>query len=348
MQKRIQQIAEAITYWLSDKNGLLTKAVNQTKQEGFFPRHDIVFQLSHIRNSCTKESLQKWAESVGKETKSPETVLALHAGNLPLVGFQDVIAILLSGHHYLGKISRKDPHLIPSFLQTYKELYNDPSVLWNTRLEDLSGKAAKVMFTGSVHSIPKVKQKVLDLDLADSDAKWLIRKAHFSIAYVSEPSPENMKYLAEAILRFEGKGCRSVGAVIAPFGLADQSCTFTDFLESFWLENPPSKKRSPKTEYHIAFNKAIERVQYPIEHLVFQEVEEPEFQNEDVINWIRSDERRALEIAEEQGEKLQSIYVANMEGNAALGKKSELLKKAQLPDISWKPDGTDTLSWLVH
>ena len=90
-------------------------------------------------------TLRRWLDdSLSHPDISPrkDTVFyALHAGNLPLVGFQDVLAVLLSGAGYAGKLSRKDPWLIASFFDVLRQLHPQIPVQISTDLAGYQGAA---------------------------------------------------------------------------------------------------------------------------------------------------------------------------------------------------------------
>lgn len=340
-------VARAIEDWLHPDNSAIKKAYKRTIEDGLFPAHDVSFQLDYIRNYYTKDALDQWVQTY-KPFSSPGKVLALHAGNLPLVGFQDVVAILLTGAQYMGKLSRKDPWLLASFLECYCAVSGEDHHQWSTSLDDLDGTADHVMFTGSESSVPGVKNQLSRLNLFDQNTRWLIRKAHFSMAYIDEPDQKKLKDLVDGMLRFEGKGCRSIATIVAPFSFMEKACNITDYMEIFWMQNPPRKKRSALTSQHIALNNAIGRLQYPVEYLLIQESEEPDFSNEDVIHWIKGDWDTAKQIAKTSGKHLQCVYHPDKNPeNVASDLYTEPLHQAQTPAANWKPDGIDTISWLI-
>src|ERR1044072_4192951 len=62
------------------------------------------------------ESLLPFAERYGT-TEHPKRVAIIMAGNLPLVGFHDLMCVLLSGHTAVCKLSSNDAHLLPAFIR---------------------------------------------------------------------------------------------------------------------------------------------------------------------------------------------------------------------------------------
>lgn len=353
IETRIETLLEATDNWLNNDNHYLMDAIDRTVQEGYFAFHDVKHALNGIKKSIHKTALEEWVEQAGLKDKNDinqQNVLCLHAGNLPLVGFQDAFSTLLSGARYTGKISRKEPYLLPTFLNEVKktDLWSDIDVQWTHRLDDFEGMQNDVViFAGSEDSVPGVMESIEKYSLATDDTRYLIRTAHFSMAYVDRQDERTMKNLAESILRYGGMGCRSVAVVVSPFSLDEIKCEFTDFIESFWLENPQHKKPMPKLKQQFAYNQAIERPQAWLDVFLLQEGG-LEMNQDFICYWVRGDEQKVSKLADQFGNELQSIYIPHPDIEIpGQESRTEYLSDAQQPPISWKPDGVDTLEWLI-
>ncbi|NND15770.1 MAG: acyl-CoA reductase, partial [Eudoraea sp.] len=64
------------------------------------------------------ERISSWLSTYKIPAKQSKTVALVMAGNIPLVGFHDLLCVLLSGHKALIKLSSKDYVLLP-FLLNY-------------------------------------------------------------------------------------------------------------------------------------------------------------------------------------------------------------------------------------
>src|SRR5690625_6618692 len=98
-----------------------------------------------------------------------------------------------------------------------------------------------------------------------------MRTAGFSMAYIENESSETYQDLTEAIFRYGGAGCRSVAIVVSPFPLRKVQCGFTDYIESFWLANPPHHKVIESILYRIALNNALGIVQTWMIHILLED-----------------------------------------------------------------------------
>ena len=353
LTKRIETLLEATDNWLSNDNHYLMDAIDRTVQEGYFSFPDVKYALNAIKKSISRTALEEWTKCAGLDNGSDaegQNVLCLHAGNIPLVGFQDTFSTLLSGACYTGKISRKDPYLLPTFLNEIKKtpLWSDRDVQWTHRLDDFEDmRHDAVIFAGTDSSVPGVKQAISDYNLAKQDCRYLIRTAHFSLAYIDRKDERTMQELTEAIFQYGGKGCRSVAIVVSPFSLNEIKCELTDYIESFWLKNPQHSKPGPKLKQQFSYNKAVERPQAWLYDFLLQEGG-LELDQDFVCYWVQGDESTVANLASQYGEELQSIYIPHPEIDIlGFQERTEYLSDAQKPPISWKPDGVDTLEWLA-
>ncbi len=354
LQSRIDTLLEVFDNWLTDDNLYLKEAIANSVEEEYFSFPDIKHALNVLKSNINRTALEEWAERSGisdEDDAREQNVLCLHAGNLPLVGLQDALAVLLSGARYTGKISRKDPYLLPTFLNEVKNTgtWSSIDVQWSHRLDDLEDmQNDAILFAGSEESVPGVMEAIKDYNLKKEDTRFLIRTAHFSMAYLDSQNKKHMEDLVEAIFRYGGKGCRSVAVVVSPYSLDEIKCELTDYIETFWLDNPQHEKPKPKLKQRFAYNKAIERPQAWLDDFLLQEGG-LELDQDFICYWVQGDEQKVSEMAEVFGKQLQSIYITHPDVSIPnYEDRVEFLSDAQSPPIYWKPDGTDVLKWLLE
>jgi len=133
------------------------------------------------------------------------------AGNIPLVGFHDLLCVLLSGNELVIKASSKDNKLMKLIVNLLTESNNDFNTLIHFEIEQLKNFDA-IIATGS-----------------DNTAKYfeyyfgkypnIIRKNRNSIAILSgDESDEELNLLADDMLMYFGLGCRNVSKLFLPEG----------------------------------------------------------------------------------------------------------------------------------
>ncbi len=339
IKQHITKVSEATKAWLQPDNFSLKKAIEKTVEEGLFSFEDIKFQIRTLKQKVDSGQVEEWAKRANlseEKNSTSQEVLCLHAGNLPLVGFQDALGTILSGADYHGKLSRKDPYLLASFLKMMNEADLVNEIQYSTELADFKDlQADKILFAGSEQSVDPVKEKLFKLNAVNDNTEFVIRTAKFSIAYLDNENPETLRDMIEAVFRYGGKGCRSVAVIVSPYSLSKVKCHFTDYVEEFWLNNPQLKKPKGNLAYQFAFNKAIERDQAWLDDFLVQETDEfPE--QEFTLNWVQGNHKKVKELKSRFGNSVQTVYRT---GESIDGIKTEFLSQAQTPDLWWKPDG---------
>lgn len=341
--ERALHLGADVQEWLSSERKSLEIAIRNTVDNGLFPHHDIQFALNHIKRSVTPEALQFWVSKVSNEEKTNQkNVLCLHAGNLPLVGFQDIVAVLLSGHRYFGKISRKDPFILMDFIQFLQNKNRYSVGICSTNLDDFSGLHADVLlFSGSESGAAAVQQRLSVMGTIHPETELLIRTAHASAVWF-DPDLHGWDDLAEAIFRYEGRGCRSVAAIFTPENPTEVLRKLQISGDDFLKKNPLIKPLSPLVKYRFAYNQAIEKASVLCGNLLV-ECGSPSLKKDHVVSITKGSFRDALQFSEKAGSSLQTLY-----SNATHLAHAEPLSQAQTPPIYWKPDGVDPLDFLLR
>ncbi len=141
------------------------------------------------------------------------------AGNIPAVGFLDLLCVLACGCNAAVKLSSKDRYIIPALCASIAErspalkdaLFRSVSFSCSRRdvAEFFSG-ADSILFSGSDDSAGVICPEF-------AGVRKLMRGSRFSFAVVSgEESDEQLEGLALDILLYCGLGCRSVSYLYLP------------------------------------------------------------------------------------------------------------------------------------
>ncbi len=132
------------------------------------------------------------------------------AGNIPLVGFHDILCCFLMGHISLIKYSDKDKVLIPFLLNQLANINSETKAYFVTA-DKLSGYDAAIA-TGSNNTATHFRYYF-------SHVPHIIRQNRNSIAVLSgNETNEQMLALGEDIFSYFGLGCRNVSKVFVPVG----------------------------------------------------------------------------------------------------------------------------------
>jgi hypothetical protein len=196
-----------------------------------------------IGQMLNKEELLRWLTrydlTQNKEIKKVGLILA---GNIPLVGFHDVLCVLITGNHALIKASGQDARLIKQVLNMLAHI--DPaSKNQYTFIERLENFDA-IIATGSNNSSRYFEYYF-------SKVPNIIRKNRNSIAVLTgNETTEQLHNLGHDIFDYYGLGCRNVSKLLVPTGY-----DFVPFFESIESYQPIINHHKYNNNYD--YNKSI-------------------------------------------------------------------------------------------
>lgn len=180
------------------------------------PNHNAWFQieevkrsLSSFRDMLSRPALEQWFSKI-EVSQSPKKVGLILAGNIPLVGFHDVLSVLATGNIALIKLSSSDNQLLPALLKqliNYEPLLAD-KIVYVERLKDFDA----IIATGSNNSSRY-------FDYYFGKVPNIIRKNRNSIAVLDGREAEaDIQLLGHDIFDYYGLGCRNVSKIYLPEG----------------------------------------------------------------------------------------------------------------------------------
>jgi len=208
----------------NDKDSEFESVLKKSEIENpWFTIENQKFALKQWSDLLTNEKLNDWlkAYSTSKTTKKVGLILA---GNIPLVGFHDVISVILSNHIPLIKLSSKDKQMLPFILRKWKEFSgNEIEYEFVERLADFDA----IIATGSNNTARY-------LEYYFKNHLSIIRKNRTSVAVLKgDETEEELKLLANDIFQYFGLGCRNVTRLFIPqdFVIDRLFESFIDFKE---------------------------------------------------------------------------------------------------------------------
>lgn len=194
-------------------NDVATREVilRATEENPWFSPEEIRRAVEALnREMLQRNKLQKWLEAYpALPVVRPAEVLVIMAGNIPLVGFFDLLCVVASGHRCRVKPSAKDRVLMEYVVQTLREL--DPEV--PVAISDATAQTADaVIATGSDNANRYFRAHYAGIPT-------LLRGHRQSVAVLSgTESKEQLKGLADDIWAYSGLGCRNVSMLFMPEG----------------------------------------------------------------------------------------------------------------------------------
>jgi len=193
---------------------LWTVTINQAmllaeQKNSWFTKDNLLFALEQWSQALTVESLNNWLEPYHLENVTVRKVAVIAAGNIPLVGFHDVLSIILTGHQAVIKTSSNDDVLLPLILKLaaadFPEL-EESYEFTEARLKDFEA----VIATGSNNTARYFEYYF-------SKKPNIIRNNRNSIAVLTgNETHEELVALSDDVFLFFGLGCRSVSHLKVP------------------------------------------------------------------------------------------------------------------------------------
>ena len=179
----------------------------------WFTEEQVRRAIENIAVLLTSTDLSRW---LGMYPELPgngpqKTIGVVMAGNIPLVGFHDLLSVLLSGHKFLGKPSSKDDHLLRSITELLCAIepeFADRISYTEGYLKD----ADAIIATGSDNTARHFEYYFRDIP-------HIIRRNRNGVAVLTgNETRDELLGLGDDIFAYFGLGCRNVTKIFIPVG----------------------------------------------------------------------------------------------------------------------------------
>ncbi|MCY4001162.1 MAG: hypothetical protein OXF84_10200 [Bacteroidetes bacterium] len=308
-----------------------------------FTAEAIAFAIDQQMSQMSESALTNWL--AGRMPIRKQQVGVINAGNIPLVGLQDLLAVLLCGHTYIGVLSSKSSYFLPAFCETVREVGGKFDARF-VGIEEIWEDAEMVIATGSDATIAQIQSLSLDYGLDPS--KCLFRKNRYSLAILDgQETEDHLSELALDVLLHEGMGCRSVALIFAPSDLEPDR--FLDHLAKMRGYFPAHPSTSGKLALQQAYLSATDQSHAygdGLEFLISKGAAEPQVPGH--VRWVEYD--HLDEIVPIVNDFLADVQcmVARKYVRNKLPEIWDIQRfgSTQRPPLDWKPDGVDTIDFL--
>lgn len=180
-----------------------------SNSNAWFIAEEVEKALKALHKMLNPQDLETWFKDI-RVSSTPKKVGLILAGNIPLVGFHDVISVLATGNIALIKLSSADDKLLPALLNrlvAIEPLLAD-KIIYTERLKDFDA----VIATGSNNTSRY-------FDYYFGKGPNIIRKNRNSVAVIDgNESKEELALLGHDIFDYFGLGCRNVSKLYIPEG----------------------------------------------------------------------------------------------------------------------------------
>ncbi|WP_461091259.1 acyl-CoA reductase [Spirosoma gilvum] len=284
----------------------------------------------------TANKLTAWTSQYAVEPQTPKVVGVVMAGNIPAVGFHDLLCVLMSGHKLLAKLSTQDFVLIHYLIQKLKEI--NPAISeWIEEAERLNAADAYIA-TGSNNT-----SRYFEYYFAKKP--HIIRKNRTSVGLlIGEESDDEFLKLGHDISDYYGLGCRNVSTLLVPEGRNGEPYDFTPLLRAL---EPQARLYLDNHKYqnNYDYNKSVYLINAiphldngyllvtkndglvsPISVIYYQTYQT----QDDVTNWLTDHTDQIQVVSSAQGWRPGSVPFG----------------QTQCPTLTDYADGIDTMAFL--
>lgn len=222
------------------KDDLLAKLEWAEVKNPWFTQDNLKLCLQQWGETLTQENLKKWSKDL-IPPENPKNIGIIMAGNIPLVGFHDLLSVLISGHNAIVKTSSKDDVLVEFAIDFLRKINEDLNAAIQ-KVDRLKNHEA-VIATGSNNTARYFEYYFKDIP-------HIIRKNRTSVAVLTgDETQEDLKNLSTDIFQYFGLGCRNVTHIYLPKGF-DTNLLFEAFFN--WGHIINHNKYANNYEYNRA------------------------------------------------------------------------------------------------
>jgi len=299
---------------------------------GWFSEENCVHAFQEWGNTLTNENIETWLNNYDLESNTEKTVALIMAGNIPLVGFHDLLCVLITGNKALVKLSSNDQKLIPlliDYLIEIEPFFKDRVTFTKEKLENYDA----VIATGSNNTARYFEYYF-------SKKPNIIRKNRNSIAVLNgKETTEELTALGEDIFRYFGLGCRSVSKIYIP-----KAYKIDIFFKAIYLHKDIINHNKYANNYD--YNKAVYLMsEFKILDNGFLILKEEESFGSPIASLFYEyyeDYTTLRKKLESEQDKIQCIVSTSLsEGDIPFG-------KTQKPSLNDYADGVDTIDFLLR
>ena len=315
------------------KNERLLKATKQSCAENtWFDIENVDIALKALSLWLKEETLIEFTNNYSF-SQTPKTIAVICAGNIPAVGFHDMLCVLLSGNKFKGKLSSSDKYLLPAIADLLIEaepLLKERIEFVEERLENFDA----VIATGSNNTSRYFNYYF---------GKYpnIIRHSRSSIAIIGNKeniTSQDYSLLISDVLTHKGQGCRNVSKIYIP-----KEFDFTPLIEAtkkytYLLDH---NKYRNNYDYHNAIF-IMNNISFIDSGVLLLFESQELFSPVSVLNYEYYENlENVIETLETEKENIQCIV-----SNTKKIKNSTPFGKAQTPTIYDFADNIDTMKFL--
>ncbi len=327
LQQRINLLVQMQEYMLSDATAWEQAKSRAFAENPWFTPQFIHAAVSHIAHEfLDRQKLQAWVEAYALP---PQHERNLHvglvmAGNIPLVGFHDFLAVFIAGFRQTIKPSSKDKVLLQHLVEKLWTL--DPQTKHLIQFADMLRHCDAYIATGSNNSARY-------FEFYFRKYPHIIRQNRTSVAVLTgRETIQELGQLADDVYLYFGLGCRNVTKLFVP-----PEYDFVPLLQAFSTYNYLAELHKYKNNYDYQLTLLILNKKYYLTNGSILLSEDPDlFSPISVLHFTYYGSPSLLASSLEADQRIQCV---SGEGYLPFG-------QAQKPGLQDYADGVDTLAFL--
>lgn len=285
--------------------------------------------IAGITAMLQEQALDAWLKqyNIPDVIKEPCQIGVVMAGNIPMVGFHDLLCVLLSGHQLRAKLSTDDNLLLPFMAKVLDRFM--PGFAERVSFESNTIKGAHAYIaTGSDNSSRYFEHYF-------GAYPNIIRRNRTSIAVMDgTETADELEGLADDVFSYFGMGCRNVTQILIP-----KDYPISRLFDAFAKYNHLADHHKYINNYDYRKSVALlnKTAHYDNGFLLMFE-NDALFSPIAAINYVYYANTGYIKSLIES--KLDKIQCVTGHGYIPFG-------KAQMPDVSDYADGIDTMQFLL-
>ena len=302
-------------------------------QNRWFTRHSITEALHAItKQMLSKPALTSWINNYEPYYGKPKNVAIIMAGNIPLVGFSDMLAVIISGHNCIIKPSSKDYALTNYVANLLTDIIPDAPIAITSRISTPDALIA----TGNDNTIRSLKARYGDIPA-------IFRGSRISVAIISgNETDRELSALSDDIFSYSGLGCRNVSHIFIPEGYdMSKLCSILSQYREI-NEKYRNNYRQNKALSVLTGKKFIDGGFYTLTEsdnpgIFISEITYSRYNNlKQIEQWLNVNDYRIQCVVIEQTDNYSIISHSRQTG----------FGQAQFPTLTDYPDGIDVMKFL--
>ena len=301
------------------------------QSNAWFTADSVRMALSGISHFLKKEILTSWTSQYPLTNVQEKTIGVAMAGNIPLVGFHDLLCILISGHAVVAKKSSQDSYLITLVTDWLTNL--EPRFKSKIKFEERLNKVEAVIATGSDNTARYFEYYFRNIP-------HIIRKNRTSCAILmGEEEESQLIELGKDVFTYFGLGCRNVAKLYVP-----EDYSFPGLLNCWEIYQPIIHHHKYVNNYDYQKSIMLVNGTHHYDNGFIMVTESENLVSPISVLFYETYRNLAdlNEKIEKQKEKIQCVVSAN-----GWFKDSIPFGKAQLPEVWDYADQVDTMKFLA-